>query len=184
MTSSIRITESLVFYIPFVMVLAIVGILAIVVVRLWRARASRTWQRVCMRIGAGMLTLPFILCLLTLLVMSACTSRPRLLVSPDAKHIAEYSYEAAFLGRDLTVITVRKKWSLFPARAYQYSGPSDWPDTQVRWPDNKHLRIDYSRDSEGRSQYCNPQAADILNTVRSLPADVGRTSRLRSGAYV
>jgi hypothetical protein len=37
-------------------------------------------------------------CVLLLLMMIACTSRPRILVSPDSQPVAEYSYEAGFLA--------------------------------------------------------------------------------------
>lgn len=67
-----------------------------------------------MRITGGILLLPLALCVLLLLMMVACTSRPRILVSPDSQPVAEYSYEAGFLGRDSTFVSLRRKRSLLP----------------------------------------------------------------------
>jgi hypothetical protein len=92
--------------------------------------------------------------MLLLMAMAACTSRPRVLVSPDSTHIAEYSYEAGFLGRDSTYVSVRREWSLLPVNAYWYAGPNDWSGTEVRWLDNEHLLIRYQKDDADRPQHC------------------------------
>jgi hypothetical protein len=160
--AAIRITEFLVFCLPFLRLLAIVGAVAAASVYLFRARSVRKWLRICMRITGGILVVPLALGVLVLLGMVACTSRPRVLVSPDSRHIAEYSYMAGFLGRDATYVSVRKKWSLLRHDAYSYAGPSDWSGTEVRWLDNEHLLIRYSEDQRGHPQHCNGKAADIL----------------------
>jgi hypothetical protein len=107
-----------------------------------------------MRVGGGVLLLPLVLCMVLLVAMAACTSRPRIIVSPDSKHIAEYSYEAGFLGRDSTFVSMRGKWSLLKVDAYWYAGPSDWSGTEVRWPDNEHLLIRYQQDARDHRQHC------------------------------
>lgn len=167
MDTVIRITEFLVFCLPFIRLLAILGTVAAATVYLLRARSVRKSLRVCMRIIGGILVLPLALCALLLLMMIACTSRPRVLVSPDSQHIAEYSYEAGFLGRDSTFVSVRRKWSLLRDNAYWYAGPSDWSRTEVRWLDNEHLLIRYAEDGEGRSQHCTGKAAGVL--VQCIP---------------
>jgi len=154
MSRAVRITEFVVFCIPFIKILVILGILGAATIYLLRARSMRRWLTVCMRVGGGILVLPLLVCMLLLVVMAACTSRPRVLVSPDSKHIAEYSYEAGFLGRDSTYVSVRREWSLLPVHAYWYSGPSDWSGTEVRWLDNEHLLIHYQKDDRGRPQHC------------------------------
>src|SRR5579859_4461478 len=111
MSRAVRITEFVVFCIPFIKILVILGILGAATIYLLRARSMRRWLTVCMRVGGGILVLPLLVCMLLLVVMAACTSRPRVLVSPDSKHIAEYSYEAGFLGRDSTYVSVRREWS-------------------------------------------------------------------------
>jgi hypothetical protein len=76
--------------------------------------------------------------------------------------VAEYSYEAGFLGRDSTFVTVRKRWGIFPDVVYQYAGPSDWTDTDVRWLNNEQLLVRYRPDGEGRFQQCQTGAAGIV----------------------
>src|ERR1700690_2221257 len=65
----------------------------------FRVRLIRHWARLCTRIAGALLVLPLVAALLLLLSMVACNTRPRILVSPDSRHVAEYSYEAGFLGR-------------------------------------------------------------------------------------
>jgi hypothetical protein len=110
----IKITELLVFCLPFIKVLAVVVVITAATVYLFRARVARRWVRVCTRVAGAVLVLPLIVVALLLLTMVACESRPRILVSPDSQHIAEYSYQAGFLGRDSTSVTIRKKWSILP----------------------------------------------------------------------
>jgi len=159
----IRITEFVVFCLPFLKILVVLGTLVAATAYLFRARSMRGWLRVCVRVGGGILLLPLALCMLVLVSMAACTSRPRIIVSPDSNHIAEYTYQAGFLGRDSTFVSVRKKWSVFPVRAYSYAGPSDWSSTEVRWLDNEHLLIRYLKDDMDHPQHChNNNVAGVL----------------------
>ena len=154
MSPTIRITEFVVFCLPFLEILVVLGILAATTVYLFRARSIHRWLRVCMRVGGGIMVPPLVLCMLMLITMAACSSKPRIIVSPDSYHIAEYSYRAGFLGRDSTFVRVRRKWSLFPVDAYWYAGPSDWSSTEVRWLDNERLLIRYPKDDSGHPQHC------------------------------
>jgi hypothetical protein len=83
-------------------------------------------------------------------------------VSPDSQHIAEYGYEAGFLGRDSTFVSVRRRLSFRSEYAYWYAGPSDWSGTDVRWLDNNHLFIRYKGVRENRSQYCSNNVSGII----------------------
>lgn len=139
---------------PFLKVLAVLGILVIGTVYLFRARSMRRWLRVCMRVGGGVLVLPLAFCVLFLIAMAACSTRPRIILSPDSRHIAEYRYQAGFLGRDSTFVSVRRKWSVLAVEAYRYAGPSDWSGTEVRWLDNEHLLIRYSREGGDHPLHC------------------------------
>lgn len=158
----IKITELLVFCLPFIKLLVIIGVMAAAVFYLFRVHFIRLWVRLCTRIAGALLVLPLVAALLLLLSMVACNTKPRVIVSPDSRHVAEYSYEAGFLGRDSTFVTVRKRWSIFPDVVYQYAGPSDWTDTEVRWLSNEQLLVRYRPDEEGRFQQCQPGAAGIV----------------------
>jgi hypothetical protein len=152
---AITATEFIVYCLQFLKVLIVIGILAVATVCLFRARSIRRWLRVCMRISGAILVLPLGFCVLFLIVMAACVRQPRIIISPDSQHVAEYSYMAGFLGRDVTSVNVRKKWSLIRSNAYTYAGPSDWSSTQVRWLDNERLLIRYSQDERDHPQRCN-----------------------------
>ena len=158
----IKLSELLVFCVPFIKVLIIIGVIAAAVFYSFRVRFSRGWATICTRVGGAILLLPLVAALLLLLLMVACNTRPRVLVSPDQQHVAEYFYQAGFLGRDSTLVTVRKKWSIIPDVAYQYAGPSDWTGTEVRWLSNKQLLVQYSADEAGSFQRCAPLAAGVL----------------------
>ncbi len=158
----IKTTELLVLCLPFIKLLVIIGVMAAGVFYLFRVRLIRLWVRLCTRIAGALLLLPLVAALLLLLSMVAYNARPRVIVSPDSRHVAEYSYEAGFLGRDSTFVTVRKRWSIFPDVVYQYAGPSDWTGTEVRWLSNEQLLVRYRPDGEGRFQQCQTGAAGIV----------------------
>lgn len=58
-----------------------------------------------------------------------------------------------FLGRDSTFVTVRKGWSIFPDVVYQYAGPSDGTDTEVRWLSNEQLLVHICPKARAVSSY-------------------------------
>jgi hypothetical protein len=55
MSCAVRITEFVVFCIPFIKILVVLGILGAATIYLLRARSMRRWLRVCMRVGGGIL---------------------------------------------------------------------------------------------------------------------------------
>ncbi|MBZ5681321.1 MAG: hypothetical protein LAO24_14570 [Acidobacteriia bacterium] len=157
----IRITELLIFCLPFVTVLAVLGVVTALMVWLFRAHGRTPLLKVCIRAAGTVLVLPLTLALMFLLLMGACTSRPRIIVSPDFQHVARYEYQVGFLSRDTTFVFVRKKWSIRSEQVYEYIGPSDWKDTDVRWLDNHRLMIRYHPNQAGGHQECKTEGAGI-----------------------
>jgi len=84
------------------------------VVWLLRTNIARRWLRIFSRAAGALLVLPLLLGLLLLLTMGACATHPRIIVSPDSQHVAEHYFEPGFLGRDYTVVSVRRRWSVWP----------------------------------------------------------------------
>jgi hypothetical protein len=158
----IKLTELLVFCMPFIKLLLVLLAIVLATRYLFTARSRRRWITVGMRLGGSVMILPLVLGVLLFASMASCSSRPRVLISPDARHVAEYKYEAGFLGRDATYVMVRKKWSILPDEAYGYLGPSDWSLTEVSWIDNSRLRIRYYPDTQSRYQVCNARAAGVV----------------------
>ena len=173
----IKTTELMVYCLPFLIAFAVVVLIAATIRYLLRVRfVNRQWLTICMRVAGSILLLPLILALLLLILMVGCSSRPRIAVSPDSQHVAAYSYEAGFLGRDLTFVTVRRRWSIRPDVAYQYAGPSDWTATEVRWLDNQRLMIRYHPDREGRFQECRTEAGGITVQCREATTPTPRSA--------
>jgi hypothetical protein len=52
--AAIRITEFVVFCLPFIRLLVVLGAVAAATVYLFRARSLRKWLTICMRIAGGM----------------------------------------------------------------------------------------------------------------------------------
>ena len=163
-TSAIKITEFIAFYSPLVVDLVLSAVLAATAFCLLRTHfPNRRWLAASLRLAGALLILPLILLVLRL---GGYRSRPRLFVSPDSQHVAEYTYESGFLGRDVTIVAVRRKRSIRPEEAYVYEGPSDWRDTQVHWLNNEQLVIQYASDAS-RLQNCKAAAAGV--SVQCVP---------------
>jgi energy-coupling factor transporter transmembrane protein EcfT len=162
-------TELVIFCLPYVAVVIALGTVAAMIIWLFRTNVARSWLRVCMRGAGTLLVLPLILVVLLLIFMGACTTRPRIIVSPDSQHVAEYYYESGFLGRDSTFVSVKGKWSLRGDTVYQFSGPSDWTSTQVFWLDNHRLMIRYDRNEVSTQEEWKTEGAGIDVLCESTP---------------
>jgi len=87
--------------------------------------------------------------------------------SPDSQHIAEYTYNPGFLGRDSTFVVLGKRWSVQSETVYEYEGPSDWKGTEVRWLSKDRLLIRYYPD-QTRFQQCKAEAEGVSVQCESL----------------
>lgn len=142
-------------------ILIIIGLASLAIILLCTGKVQRIWAVVAARVAGVFLLLPICLLSLFLIAFVGCNERPRLIVSPDRRHVAEYSFDAGFLGRDATNVIVRKSWAITSQSAFSYFGPSGWDEADVKWIDNNHLRIRYYPDPE-RSQDCSTSAAGIV----------------------
>jgi hypothetical protein len=162
---SIEFTERIVLYSALLGNLVLAGIIGVSAFYLVRIRlANRRWLTACLRSCGALLVL--VLAFPLLWMVGDFGYKPKVFVSPDSQHIAAYTYEAGFLGRDMTVVTVRGKWSIWREEAYVYEGPSDWGDTEVHWVDDKRLAIRYFSDAT-RFQKCKAKVAGV--TVDCVP---------------
>jgi len=163
----LRTVDLLAFYLPLLEVAAAMAIIAAGTAYLFRVGFVRhRWLTICMRLAGAVVVVLLVLASILLVSLAACMSRPRMFVSPDGKHVADYTYNAGFLGRDSTVVSVRNKWGIRRKLVYQYSGPSDWTGTEVRWLSNDRLSVRYYVD-QSRFQECRAAAAGIV--VECIP---------------
>lgn len=159
--NQLQFTENVIAAIPKAKDVGIAILFLIVTVFLLACRIRRDWLRITLRVMGVFLVVPTILSCLIAGCSLADSHRPRVVISPDGSRVADYAYEAGFLGRDFSGVTVRLSKSIHPEEAYFYFGPSDWEGTTVRWLDNRNLEIGYHPDPDGRTQQCNAQAAGV-----------------------
>ncbi|MEG9436886.1 hypothetical protein JAO29_12010 [Edaphobacter sp. HDX4] len=159
---TVAITETIMFLKPKLELLAIAVLLTVATtILIRRNRLSSGWAHK-VAFGLGLcLAVPTALSILIAGCSLIYMDKPHVFVSPDRKHVADLTYEAGFLGRDSTVVSIRSSNNMHSEEAYLYFGPSSWEDTTIRWLDNKSLEIGYYPDSGGRRQECNNAAAGV-----------------------
>lgn len=161
-SNQVQFTENLITAIPKLKNVGVAAFLLVVTILLVRPnKLRRRWLRNLMLILGICLALPASLSILIAGCSLENASRPHVLVSPDRSRVADYTYEAGFLGRDYSGVTVRLAGSIHSDEAYFYFGPSDWAGTTVHWLDNQNLEIGYYLDPHGRTQQCNALAASV-----------------------
>ena len=118
-----------------------------VIYLLWSPRVQRKKLRLALRITGALALLPLLVALPAMLfgLLLASGNPPaqtRTILSPNGKQ-AELTYQAGFLGRDYTEVTVKEPGCCRQVRVFWHSGPSDFVDPRVRWTDDTHLVIQY-----------------------------------------
>jgi hypothetical protein len=167
----IELTEAILFAAPKVAFLAIAALFTTASFMFIRRNKFPTGWRQKATFGLGLcLAPPAAISIMIAFSSLTSTNKPHFFVSPDHKHVADLKYEAGFLGRDVTGLTVRSSNSFHGEDAYLYFGPSSWEDTIVRWQDNNNLVIEYYPDSGGRKQECRTAAVGISISCRPLAA--------------
>lgn len=168
---TVAFTETIMFLRPKLELLAIAVLLIVATTLLLRRNRRSSGCAHKFAFGLGLcLAVPTALAILIAGSSLISTDKPHVFVSPDRKHVADLTYEAGFLGRDSTVISIRSSNNLHSEEAYLYFGPSSWEDTTVRWLGNKSLEIGYYPDAGGRRQECNKSAAGVEIHCKLLTA--------------
>jgi hypothetical protein len=158
----IQLTENVMTAIPKVRNVGIAVLLLVTTTLLLRPnRIRRRWLKETLLALGICLALPTAVSILIAGCSLSDSNKPRVHISPDGSHVADHTYNAGFLGRDFSGVTVRPSSSMHPEEAYFYFGPSDWASTTVKWLDDSNLEIGYYPDPHGRTQQCNAHAAGI-----------------------
>jgi len=85
---------------------------------------------------------------------------------------ARLSYEAGFLGRDYTEVTLKGPACCQHTVVFWHQGPSWFDDPKLEWLDNQHLQISYhSRPDD--PQHCDQHLRDITIVCKSSPLGSG-----------
>ncbi len=146
-------------------------VLLIVVLLIWAPGVKPRWLQIVLRVLGG----TAVACILAVVAIGVAfnsgspETQSRTVSSPHGSHHATLTYDAGFLGRDISIVTVTKNGCRQNFTAYEYDGPSDLQDTNVLWLDETHLRIDYRADPH-RYQQCESRVADVTITCAPLTA--------------
>jgi hypothetical protein len=145
---------------------------ALVVLLLWapkvRKRSLRLTSRIFGAAGIVLLALALLAVLLPFaLIMGAPPTESRVAESSDGQQ-AKLSYDAGFLGRDSTEVTLKHTGCCRHTQVFWHFGPSEFSDPKLEWIDNRHLRITYHT-SPDDLQHCENQVRDIAIICTSKP---------------
>jgi hypothetical protein len=123
-------------------------VLAVAIILISAPRVRWRWLRIVICLVGGAIAL-FVLAVVGLgLLMISGGPKPqhRTVTSPNGSRDATLTYSAGFLGRDFSRVEITKRGCCQHFTAYEYQGPSDLQGTDIVWPDDLHLRIEYRPD--------------------------------------
>jgi len=124
-----------------------IGYLALVVLLLWAPKLRRRWLRITSRVLGVVATVPLIVLgpafLLGLMLASGNPPTVNRTVRSQSGQEARVSYNAGFLGRDYTEVTLKSPSCCRHTRIFWHAGPSFSEDVKVDWVDSQHLHLTY-----------------------------------------
>jgi hypothetical protein len=160
-------------FLPMLAVLSsVLAYLAVVVFLLWAPKIRKRWLLITSRIlgAAGAVPVAIALPPLFLGLLFASGNPPtrtRIVRSPDGQQ-AELNYDAGFLGRDYTKVTLKRSGCCRHIVVFWHGGPSWFDDPKIEWLDNRHVRITYHTRRDD-PQHCEQKMGDIAVACISSP---------------
>jgi hypothetical protein len=160
-------------FLPVLGVLSsLLACVTVVVFLLWAPKTRKRWLLITSRIigAAGAVPLGFVLIAVLFAVLLNSGNPPtrtRIVQSPDGQQ-AKLSYDAGFLGRDSTTVTVKHAGCCRHTVVFWHEGPSWLDDPKIEWLDNRHLRISYHTRPDD-PQHCEQQVWNIAVVCISSP---------------
>jgi hypothetical protein len=162
---------------PLLGVLAsLVAYIAVVALLLWAPKLRKRWQLITSRILGGVMASPLVVALPAILLGLALAggnppTQTRIVRSSDGQE-ANLSYDAGFLGRDYTEISLKRTGCCRHIVVFWHNGPSWFDDAKIEWLDNRHLHLTYHA-RENDPQHCEHQVKDVTIVCTSLPFPKG-----------
>lgn len=144
---------------------------ALIVLLLWAPKLRGRWLRTASRILGVAAVVPIAVILPGLLLglalaMGNPPTQTRTAQSQDGQR-ATLSYDAGFLGRDFTEVSLKPTGSCRHTTVFWHGGPSFFDDVKMEWVDNRHLRLTYHSRS-GDPQHCEQQVGETTIVCTSL----------------
>jgi hypothetical protein len=145
---------------------------ATVVLLLWAPKVRTRPLRIASRILGATGAVPMVIVLPAILFGFALTvgnspAESRVLESLDGQQ-AMLSYDAGFLGRDYTKVSLKDSGCCRHTTVFWHFGPSALSDPKLEWPDNHHLRITYHARPDD-PQECEKQVGQVTIVCTSVP---------------
>lgn len=129
-------------YIPFAIAClpALLAGLAI-----WAPRLQPRWLRYSVRAIGICIAIPAVLLvfLAALFVFGAAPAQYKTVSSPTGMYQARQEYDAGFLGRDFSEVTIKKHDCCWRYRAFTLENPGSLGSIRLKWLGDHHLRISY-----------------------------------------
>jgi hypothetical protein len=126
---------------------SVVGYLALVVLLLWAPKLRRRSLQITSRVLGVVATLPLLVLgpafLFGLMLASGNPPAVNRTVRSSGGQEARVSYNAGFLGRDYTEVTLKSPSCCRHTLIFWHAGPSFTEDVKVDWVDNQHLHLTY-----------------------------------------
>lgn len=157
---------------PWIAVAALVLISALMI---WSPRMSKGWARGIIRILGGLVLGIAGMASVLMGVLASFDHPPRerfSAISPDGSRVALLSHSELRDGA-ATEITVAPRGCCTRFIAYRYFGDgSDYAgQNSIKWIDDRHLRVEYVRDTSG-TQDCASVVGDVVITCVARPEPV------------
>ena len=147
--------------------------LGVVILLLWAPALHKRWLRFTSR-GLGALGLAILgVAMFPLLLIWGDPDPQSGVVESPGKNVARLSYQAGFLGRDSTVVTVKYAGCCQRSEVFWHFGSSGFADPTLEWLDDRHLRITYHT-RPGDPQECKNDAGRV--EVACVPMDWSEVS--------
>jgi len=140
---------------------------ALVVVLVWAPKVRNTRLRAACRVLGGVGVVALIPLLFPIALSMGPPTERRTFRSSDGKE-ARLSYDAGFLGRDYTEVSLKHPGSCRHTKVFWHLGPSSFDDPKVEWIDAQHLRITYHTRSDD-PQECEKQVGQVYILCGSEP---------------
>jgi hypothetical protein len=154
------------------MLVSLLAYIAVVFFLLWAPKIRKRWLLITSRILGAVAAVPLsfvlIAVLFALLLNSGNPSTQTRIVRSSEGQQATLSYDAGFLGRDYTKVTLKRTGCCRHIVVLWHHGPSEFDDPKIEWADNRHLRITYHTRRDD-PQHCERQVGNIAVTCISSP---------------
>jgi hypothetical protein len=143
---------------------AALSYVSLAILLIWAPKVRKRWMLIASRVVGAAALLPILIASPAIILGVALASgdpppQHHTFRSPSGQE-ATLSYQAGFLGRDYTEITLKRTGCCRHTSVFWHAGPSEFDDPAVEWLDDRHLSVTYHTRA-GDPQHCEERAGDV-----------------------